>query len=199
MSVDEVKLSRKGKLIVVAGINGVGKTTVLNSVKQLTKEIEVVNYGDEMFSIASQRGWVQNRDQIRKLPLERQLLLQKEAAQNLSLKAKEKNIIVDTHVLIPTPSGAWPGLPKWVVESLAPDIIVILEAPPDVIFMRRNLDKLRERKDQSSIEEIRTFMELIRAAAIASAVLVGAAVVIVQNIEGDPSFAAKEIVKLFSS
>jgi Archaeal adenylate kinase len=90
MSVDEVKLSRKGKLIVVAGINGVGKTTVLNSVKQLTKEIEVVNYGDEMFSIASQRGWVQNRDQIRKLPLERQLLLQKEAAQNLSLKAKEK-------------------------------------------------------------------------------------------------------------
>jgi adenylate kinase len=200
VSVEEIRTNRKGKLVVVAGINGVGKTTVLSKLKDVVSDatIDVFNYGDVMLELAVQKGWVENRDQLRKLPLGKQFWLQKTAAEALASKASEKNVVVDTHVLVPTKSGLWPGLPKWVVEGLVPDVIVIIEAPAEITLKHRQMDKLRERRDQESVEEVKTVMELNRSAAFASAVLVGAAVLRVENIEGDPSKAAGEIVKLFN-
>lgn len=188
---------RKGRIVVVAGVNGVGKSTVLSRVKELRGDVRIVNYGDEMFILAKRQALVNTRDEIRKLPLREQLELQRKAAENIRELAKDVNVIVDTHVLVTTPNGYFPGLPRWVVEGLNPDTIVLIEAPPDLVFARRANDKTRIRSDQDTPQEIKAFMDFVRMAAIASAILVGATVKIVQNLEGDPSHAANEIVKLF--
>ncbi len=193
---------RKGKLVVVAGVNGVGKSTVLAKLREgghLGTVPSIYNFGDVMLRLALERGWVEHRDQLRKLPLERQLALQSSAAESLASKARDENVLVDTHVLVPTRSGLWPGLPLWVVEGLVPDVIVLIEASPEVTLKHRQADLHRERRDQETPEEVKRFMEMNRAAAFASAVLVGAAVQIVQNVEGNPSVAADAIVKLFST
>lgn len=197
----EARFGRSGKMVIVTGINGVGKTTVLKAVAASlppTLQVKVFNYGDIMFRLAQESGLVASRDDLRKLPLNKQLFLQEKAAELLFEQAREGNIIVDTHALITTKSGFLPGLPKPIIERLQPDVIVVVEASPEEIFKRRMNDATRSRTDQSTVEEIRFFMELNRVAAISSAVLVGASVLVVNNVEGDASQAALKIVKLFT-
>ncbi|HLH45366.1 MAG TPA: adenylate kinase [bacterium] len=201
MPTGNTRLVRSGKLVIVAGINGVGKTTVLNTMLKLLPpdlKVNVFNYGDVMLEIAKRNGWVAGRDDLRKLPLSKQLLLQEEAAEKLFDQARQGNVVVDTHALITTKNGFLPGLPKWVIETLQPDVIVLVEALPEEILKRRLNDTMRVRDDQSTVEEIRLFLELNRSAAISSAVFVGASVLIVRNVEGDATQAASKIVKLFT-
>jgi adenylate kinase len=195
------RVPRKGKLIIVTGINGVGKTTVLSTIPKLLPpnlHINIYNYGDVMFRIAKESGLANDRDNLRRLPLDVQLVLQEKAAIKLFEQAREGNVIVDTHALITTNNGFLPGLPKWIVEKLLPDIIVLIEASPEDILKHRMTDVSRVRNDQTTLDEIKLFLELNRAAAISSAVLVGASVFLVKNIEGDATQAASKIVKLFT-
>ncbi|MEM0232385.1 MAG: adenylate kinase, partial [Candidatus Methanomethyliaceae archaeon] len=126
------KIERKGKLIIVTGIPGVGKTTVLNSAMEFCKEFGVdvnyINYGDLMFEEALSKNLVNNRDEIRKLPIRIQTSLQLSAANRINEIAKEKNVILDTHMFIKTNNGYMAGIPAWVAEILMPDSIVIIEA-----------------------------------------------------------------------
>jgi adenylate kinase len=191
-----------GKIGVVTGIPGVGKTTVLSKVKEIldSKGIpnKIVNYGDYMLQTALQMNLVSNRDEMRKLPLDKQRALQTEAARKISQEASsmgEKGLLfVDTHAVIRTPAGYLPGLPKHVVEALSPNVIFLIEADPKNILERQARDKTRTRSDYSSLDVIEEVMNFARYAAMASAVLVGATVKRVVNVEGDPSVAANEII-----
>ncbi|MEM0321445.1 MAG: adenylate kinase, partial [Thermoprotei archaeon] len=150
-----------------------------------------------MLEIARTNGWARDRDDIRKLPLDKQLLLQERAAEKLFNLASRGNVVVDTHALITTKNGFLPGLPRWVIETLRPDVIVLIESSPEEIIRRSRNDTKRVRDDQSTVQEIELFLELNRSAAISSAVFVGASVLIVKNVEGDATQAASKIVKLF--
>ena len=191
-----------GKIGVVTGIPGVGKTTVLSKVSEILSSQNVphkiVNYGDYMLSTAIQLGLVAHRDEMRKLPIDKQRYLQTEAAKRISEEAKgmgEKGLLfVDTHAVIRTPAGYLPGLPKHVIEALQPNVIFLLEADPKVIIARQSRDVTRVRNDYSSPEVVEEVINFARYAAMASAVLVGATVKRVVNVEGDPSIAAKEII-----
>ncbi len=191
--------------IIVTGVPGVGKTTVLNRLMEMLKEegIEAVvsNFGDYMFKVASEKGLVKHRDEIRKLPLQTQLELQRWAAQAIVRDASEKLgdrgvLIVDTHSVIKTPSGYWPGLPRHVIEELRPDSIVVIEADPELIIARRQRDKTRYREDMGGVEELKELMSMARTAAMASAVLTASSVFIVENPEGRPEEAARRILEL---
>jgi adenylate kinase len=67
-------------VIVVTGIPGVGKTTVM---KQATEglDIEFVTFGSVMIDIAKEMGLVKDRDEMRKLTLEQQKDLQIHSAE----------------------------------------------------------------------------------------------------------------------
>ena len=191
--------------IIVTGVPGVGKTTVLSHVSKILEEqgkpFLILNFGDFMFSEAKKRGLVEHRDQMRHLPLREQLRLQEYAAEAIIEHATEKlgsqgTLFVDTHAVIKTSTGYWPGLPQGVITRLRPDSIVLIESKPEEILARQERDKTRVRKDLASIEAITQIMELARVAAMASATFVAASVFIVYNVEGDPSIAAKEIVLL---
>ncbi len=191
--------------VIVTGVPGVGKTTVLNHVAKLLdnagKKYLILNFGDFMFSEARKRGLVEHRDQMRHLPLRTQLELQEYAAEAIIEHASrelggEGVLFVDTHAVVKTSTGYWPGLPRGVVVRLKPDSIVLIESKPEEILARQERDKSRVRKDLASVEAITALMEMARTAAMASATFVAASVFIAYNVEGDPGAAAREIVEL---
>jgi len=118
-------------LVVITGVPGIGKsTTVKTAFKKMEDEAEkyeVVNYGDVMYETAKEGGLVEHRDEIRKLSTEKQHQLQEDAAKVIHEKAKQENIILDTHATIKTPAGYIPGMPEWVLKQLKPDCIVVIE------------------------------------------------------------------------
>jgi adenylate kinase len=186
----------KKRVIIVTGIPGVGKTTVLNKAAEIAKQdytVEIVNYGSVMLDTAVSSGFVENRDQLRLLPPEKQRTIQKTAAETIAKKAGQgKLLIVDTHMLIATPEGYLVGLPQWVVTILEPDVIVLVEAEPDSIASRRSKDTSRLR-DEDSPMEISIHQNLCRAAATACSTLTGATVKIVNNKEGMIDKTAEEL------
>lgn len=163
-------------VIVVTGIPGVGKTTVM---KQAAEGIDIkfVTFGSVMIDIAKEIGLVKDRDEMRKLTLEQQKDLQIRSAEKV---ASMGDVILDTHCTVKTPKGYMPGLPEWVLKKLKPTAIVVVEADPDEIFNRRAKDATRNR-DLDSEEEIAEHQQINRAAAMSYATLTGATVKIVFN------------------
>lgn len=190
------------KMGIVTGIPGVGKTTVLSMVAEILKEkkipYKIMNYGDYMLNIALGQKYVNNRDEIRKLPLLKQRELQLEAAKKMVKDSEDlgdKGLsFIDTHAVIRTNSGYLPGLPKHIIEILSPAVIFLIESDPNNILKRQLRDKDRIRADYSNIDIIAETINFARYAAVASAVLVGASVKIVNNVEGDPRVAASVII-----
>jgi adenylate kinase len=181
------------KVVVIAGIPGSGSTTVLSKVLEELDYMHV-NYGDVMLEIAKDDGLVDNRDDLRKLSPDIQKEVQKNAAQSIREKSKQSNIIVDTHCTINTPSGFLPGLPKWVLDQLKPDMFILLEADGDEILKRRISDTTRNR-DSERLKDIELHQEMNRAASMAYAVLTGATVKIIENHDNKVDEAVNEMVK----
>lgn len=181
------------KVVVIAGIPGSGSTTVLSKALEELDYLHV-NYGDVMLEIAKGDGLVDNRDDLRKLSPDIQKEVQENAAQSIREKSEQSNIIVDTHCTINTPSGFLPGLPKWVLDQLKPDMFVLLEADGDEILKRRISDTTRNR-DSERLKDIELHQEMNRAASMAYAVLTGATVKIIENHDNKVDDAVDEMVK----
>ena len=163
-------------VIVVTGIPGVGKTTVMKRAAEGI-DIQFVTFGTVMVEIAQEIGLAKDRDDMRKLTLDQQKELQIKSAEKVSAMG---NVILDTHCTIKTPKGYMPGLPEWVIKPLNPTAIVVVEADPIEVFNRRATDITRNR-DPDSIEQIDEHQQINRAAAMAYAALTGATVKIVFN------------------
>jgi adenylate kinase len=193
---------RKGKLVIVTGVPGVGKTTVLTAAIAECKKrglgVSHVNYGDVMFKNAKEKGLVKERDQMRALPIKVQIELQQAAAKKIRLMAEEGNVILDTHMFIRTPGGYMPGIPSRVAESLNPDSIVLLEADPAEICQRRQKDAAIRLREADSITKVAEHQLVSRAGAAALAVMIGCTVTIAENREGDHLAAATAISNLFN-
>ncbi|WP_423792845.1 adenylate kinase [Methanocaldococcus indicus] len=186
-------------LVVVVGVPGVGSTTVTTKAVEKLKEeginYEIVNFGTVMLEIAKEKGLANDRDELRKLNPEIQKEIQRLAGKKIAELAKDKNIIVDTHSTIKTPKGYLPGLPKWVLDELVPDIIVLVEADNSEILMRRLKDDTRKR-DFESTEDIGEHIFMNRAAAMTYAVLTGATVKIIKNRDNLLDKAVEEMVNV---
>ncbi|MCS7097633.1 MAG: adenylate kinase [Candidatus Methanomethyliaceae archaeon] len=195
------RMERRGKLVIVTGIPGVGKTTVLNSAMNYCKEfgieVKYINYGDLMFEEALSRGLVSNRDEIRKLSIKDQIDLQLNAANKISEIAKDKNVILDTHMFIRTNSGYMAGIPAWIAEILMPNSIVLIEANPEEISKRRRKDANVRIREDDSPEKIYEHQLIGRAGAASLAILTGCTVLILENKEGAYDELGRIIALLF--
>ena len=195
-------------IVVVFGIPGVGKTTVLSeTVETAPKEglkVQVVNFGDKMLEVALEEKLIEGgekaRDQIRRLPLETQRRIQRISGEKIAKIAEESEgtVIVDTHVLIQTPFGYLTGLPVWVAETLKPNILAIIEAKIEEITSRRAKDLTRER-DLDEEEKIKEHQKMNRWGAVCVATLTGATVAIIENSEKKVGEASKTLIKLIKS
>ncbi|MFB5603431.1 MAG: adenylate kinase [Candidatus Nitrosomaritimum aestuariumsis] len=186
----------ESKKVVVVGIPGVGKTTLINKIVELIKDhnksVKVTNFGTIMFEVAKENG-VNNRDELRKLPLSEQKKLQKNAAEKLS-KIDDDVVIIDTHAFIRTPEGFNPGLPYHVLQIIEPSNFISVNAKTEEIYNRRMKDETRTR-DKVSIATIKKELDIQSAMMSACSVLSGSPLKHVMNSEGKLDEAADQIIK----
>lgn len=171
-----------GKKVIITGVPGVGKTTVINGAfDKVTAEgikYQNLNFGSFMFEVAKAEGLVADRDEMRKLDRLQQKRLQKLAAEKIA--AIDGNVIVDTHASVKTPNGYLAGLPEWVITAIMPDIIVLVETDNDQILVRRLSDETRTR-DMEGAKSIAEHQEMNRSFAAAYSMLTGCTVKIITN------------------
>ena len=183
------------KRVIIVGIPGVGKTTVVNKVVEIIKKkrlaVEAVVYGTVMFEEAKKLG-IKHRDEIRKLPIEEQRRLQIEAAERIA-KMETNFLIIDTHLMINTKEGYWPGLPLEVLRTLSPSNVILIEALPNEIIMRRMRDSSRYRDFVDEVEIVRE-IEIARSMLSATGIITGAPILIVMNREDHIEEAANQIL-----
>ena len=181
--------------VIIVGIPGVGKTTVVLRVVELLKErnvkVSVSIFGTVMFDEAKKKG-VQNRDDLRKLSVKEQKELQSMAARTISSIADDV-VIVDTHAFISTKEGFYPGLPHNVLEILNPDSFIMITARPEEIYNRRMTDTSRTR-DIVSIDTIKKELDVTSAMLSTCSILCGSPIKMVLNTEGKVDEAARGIL-----
>ena len=185
----------ESKKIIIVGIPGVGKTTVVSRVVELLKEknikVSVSIFGTVMFDEAKKKG-VQNRDDLRKISVREQKELQSMAARTISA-INDDVIIVDTHAFISTKEGFYPGLPHNVLEILNPDSFIMITARPEEIYNRRMTDTTRTR-DIVSIDAIKKELDVTSAMLSTCSILCGSPIKMVLNTEGKVDEAARGIL-----
>ncbi|MEM3506109.1 MAG: adenylate kinase [Candidatus Bathyarchaeia archaeon] len=185
-------------IVLVTGIPGVGKTTVLNEFKELSKEkgikLKVINFGSVMMEILKERGKLIDRDYIRKTNIELQKQVQKESCKRIKEYLKEEDLLViDTHMFIQTECGMYPGFPLNILNDLTPSLIVLIESSPEEIVRRRELDESRLRDEKLPLE-VKFDIEWSRTIASACSVISGAPVKIINNERGKHKEAAKHLL-----
>ncbi len=185
----------ESKKVVVVGIPGVGKTTVVSKVVEklnaLNKSVSVHSFGTVMFEEAKKNG-LKDRDDLRKLTVEEQKNLQKKAAEKIA-EHQENIVIIDTHAFISTKEGYYPGLPHYVIQILKPTHFIAVSAKPDEIYNRRTNDDTRDR-DIISIGSIKEELDVQDAMLSSCSVLSGSPMKVVLNTEGKVEVAADSII-----
>jgi adenylate kinase len=186
----------ESRKIIVVGIPGVGKTSLLQRIVEILKEhnksVSVSSFGSIMFNVAKENG-IKDRDELRKLPLSEQRSLQKIAAEKLAM-LNDDLVIIDTHAFIKSSEGYYPGLPEHVLKILKPSNFVSVSAKPEEIYNRRMKDETRNR-DLVSIDNIKKELDVQSGMISACAVLSGSPVKYVLNREGMLDEVADKIIK----
>ncbi|MBT8242779.1 MAG: adenylate kinase [Nitrosopumilus sp.] len=186
----------ENKKIVMIGIPGVGKTTLLTKIVETLKEhkknVYMVSYGTLMFEVAKESG-LTDRDELRKLPVSEQQRLQRVAAENIA-GHNEEIVIIDTHAFISSPEGYYPGLPEHVLKIIKPTNFVSVSAKPEEIYNRRMKDDTRNR-DKITLANIKKELDVQSGMISACAVITGAPVRHVLNSEGKVDEAADKIIR----
>ena len=186
----------ENKKVVVVGIPGVGKTTLVKKIaviiEERNKSVNVTNFGTIMFEVAKENG-MKNRDELRKLPISEQKKLQKNAAKKLS-QIEDDVLIIDTHAFIRTSEGFNPGLPYHVLQIIEPTHFIIVTAKTEEIYNRRMKDETRSR-DKVTIRSIKKELDIQSAMMSACSILSGSPLVQVQNNEGKLEEAANKIIE----
>ncbi|PHY09473.1 MAG: adenylate kinase [Nitrosarchaeum sp.] len=186
----------ESRKVVVVGIPGVGKTSLLIKITEIlkhqNKSVSLNSFGSIMFEVAKENG-IKDRDELRKLPLSEQKNLQKIAAEKLAM-LKDDVVIIDTHAFINSSEGCYPGLPDHVLQILKPSNFVSVSAKPEEIYNRRMKDTTRNR-DNISIDNIKKELDIQSGMISACAVISGSPVKHVLNREGMIDEVADKIIK----
>ena len=159
--------------------------------------IAIVDLGkSEAIFVKDQKYIKFAKDEIRNLNILTQIRIQKEVAHHfgdLLNTSKGGNYIIETHAALKTKQGYLPGLPKNFLQSIEPDVYIIIEADVDEIFVRRLLDKKRKRDHDKSTKDVQTNLDTTRYFGSAFAAVTHAPLLIVNNKEKRSEEAAAEI------
>ncbi|MFL6525073.1 MAG: adenylate kinase [Nitrososphaera sp.] len=185
----------ENKRAIIVGIPGVGKTTLITRASEMLNQkhkTTIVVFGTIMLEEAKKMG-IKNRDELRRMTVEDQRHLQDLAAQRIT-EIKDDIVIIDTHVLINTDEGYYPGLPMRLLNIMKPTNMVMVAADPNEIAQRRRSDQTRQR-DIASLENIQKELEISRVMVASCSILTGAPFAIIMNSEDQIEEAAANIAK----
>lgn len=166
------------KIIILVGIPGVGKSSILQEIVRQVPEVTIVNYGDKMLQEAASEGIT--RDLLRKMPIREQQQIGIKAARKMILQETNGVVIIDTHALIRTSTGYCPGLPLEVLQILSPTAYALVECLPHLILERRKKDLTRTR-DEETADELLLHQDLTRSFLTACCMQTSSLLCCVQN------------------
>jgi len=184
------------KKVVIVGIPGVGKTSLVTRIVELLngdkQRASVHSYGTVMMDEA-EKTEISDRDNLRRLPVSQQKELQKQAAKKIA-ELTDDVVFIDTHAFISTKEGFYPGLPNHVIEILEPTHFIAISARPEEIYNRRMKDDTRNR-DKISIEGIKKELAVQDAMLSSCSVLSGSPMKVILNNEGKIDEAAHNVIE----
>ena len=181
------------RLIIIAGVPGAGKSTVLDEVyNKRADKFSVVSFGTEMLNLCIEKKIVEHRDQMRGLKHKLQHELQIEVSKIIA--NKEGNILLDTHCAVKTPGGYMTGMTDEMLDILKPKAIILVDAHEVEIAGRRKTDKNRKTRTMEAFDEIKLHKKMNRSFAVSFAQKSNALVKVVQNHTGEFDRCVKEIV-----
>ena len=168
--------------VIIVGLPGVGKTTLISKAVELLKkrdcEYTVVIFGSLMLEESRELN-LTNRDQMRRLSVDEQRRLQQRAAGRIAAM-KEDLIIIDTHLLISTQEGYYPGLPLDLLDTIKPTNIIMISADPADILERRTQDKSRDRDIRQEMD-IRDELEISKTMIACCSLVSGCSFISIMN------------------
>lgn len=183
-------------IIVITGLPGAGKTTMLNEVlKRLDGRIEVMSFGTEMMKIVQDRYGIKHRDEIRKRMTPQQIEeVQIEVAKRIQEHANstEKLILVDTHAAIKTEFGYIPGIHDAMLKNMKISAFIYITTKYEEIMLRRVKDATRYRDEEDKVD-ISLHNEMNLAVLSSCSIETGAPVKIIVNRDGELERAVKEL------
>ena len=192
----QLLVEKTHKKVVIVGIPGVGKTSLVTTIVEKFSDtgiaVSVHSYGTLMFEQAKSFGVI-DRDELRKLPVEKQKELQKNNAEKIS-HLTDDVIFIDTHAFISTKEGFYPGLPNHVIQIIQPTHFIAISARPEEIYNRRMKDETRSR-DKISIESIKKELAIQDSMLSTCSVLSGSPMKVILNNEGKIEEAANNVIK----
>ena len=190
----------KGKKVIIVGIPGVGKSTIISNattaLQNIGTSVATVVFGSVMFEEAKKLG-ITHRDQMRKLSIDVQQKLQNMAADLISGR-RESIVVIDTHLFIKTSSGYYPGLPMNLILKLNPDRLIQVSANSEEILRRRKDDNTRTR-DMISDDEIKRDIEVSLSMISSLSILTGAPFENIHNNENMIGSATAQMIELLKS
>jgi adenylate kinase len=182
---------------VIVGIPGVGKTTVISkvvkSLEQRGFNTATVIFGTVMFEEAKKMG-LKNRDEMRKLSISKQRLLQQHAAKRIA-QMHENVIIIDTHLFIKTSEWYYPGIPMQVIDIIKPTHLLLVMADSEEVIKRRKNDSSRDR-DILSTKEIQHELDISKMMIVSCANLTGSPFAIIMNNSNEADNASSDIIRI---
>jgi adenylate kinase len=190
-------LEERIKRIVVVGIPGVGKTTVVSNVKNTLEEKGVktilAEFGKIMLEEANKLN-IKNRDEIRRLSIYEQKKLQNLAAEKIS-QINADVVMIDTHLFINTKEGYYPGLPFDLLNNLKPTNLILITANPEEIYHRRQNDSSRDR-DIISMDSIKNDIDVSKMLISCCSIISGAPFKVLANHENSITECTQQMVSL---
>ncbi|MBN1169903.1 adenylate kinase [Candidatus Micrarchaeota archaeon] len=174
-------------MIIAMGLPGAGKTTVL---KSLNTDYEIHNFGNLMFEIEKENFGIKDRDEMRKIPIEKQKQVQKMVYEKLS--GMGDRVILDTHCSVSTPKGFFPGVPFEYLKLLKVDALVLITADVEEVKKRRAEDPGRKRDD----DDIGLHDQMNKGYLAAYSAFTGAPAVVIVNRQGQLEKAVEKFQKI---
>lgn len=182
-------------ITIAAGVPGVGSSRVCELTRRaLDDGYELLNFGDVMLEEAMANELAAGRDDLRKLPLKEMKHLQRRAGEFVAERARDRDLLVDTHFVLHTAHGFVPGLPESVLREVHPDMLVLVEAPPTTIVERRAGSDHREYPTENA-QTVEFHQQLNRSAAVTYSMHADAPIRVVSN-EDDVDDAVERLVTM---
>jgi adenylate kinase len=190
------------KRVIIGGIPGVGKTSVISlavkSLKEKGQNAKVVVFGTEMFEEAKRTAGVKNRDELRKLSLKDQRRLQDTTAKRIA-ELRDNIVIVDTHIFVRTGGGNYyPGLPMRLLDIIKPTSFIMIIADATEIVNRRKNDTSRAR-DAISTQQIQYEIDISKLMVATCSILTGAPFIIIANNDTKMDDAVSSVARVLSA